>query len=103
MHRHKNAERTAYYRQEASACATAALTSAIAEIKQAYLDLEQGWLCLAPKSSRSDEPDQPPASDGLGVGEMQEQPPQPEHGGQADRKALSLHAIGKQPALPGSG
>jgi hypothetical protein len=49
MHRHKDAERTAYYRQEASACATAALTTAIAEIKQAYLDLEQGWLCLAPK------------------------------------------------------
>jgi len=49
MHRHKHAERTAYYRQEASACATAALTTAITEIKQAYLDLEQGWLCLAPR------------------------------------------------------
>ena len=49
MHHRKVAERTAYYRQQASSCATAALTTAIAEVKQAYLDLEQGWLCLAPK------------------------------------------------------
>jgi hypothetical protein len=49
MHPHKDAERAVYYRQQASSCATAALTTAIAEVKQAYLDLEQGWLCLAPK------------------------------------------------------
>ncbi len=56
MHRHKDAELTAYYRQQASSCATAALTTAIAEVKQAYLDLEQGWLCLTPKveTSRDD-------------------------------------------------
>jgi hypothetical protein len=49
QHRHKDAERGVYYRQQASVCATAALTTASAEVKQAYLDLEQGWLCLAPK------------------------------------------------------
>lgn len=49
QHPHKDAERSVYYRQQASACATAALTTASAEVKQAYLDLEQGWLCLAPK------------------------------------------------------
>jgi len=49
---HKDA-RTAYYHQQASACATAALTTAIAEVRQAYLDLEQGWLCLAPKVDES--------------------------------------------------
>jgi len=48
-----DADRTAHYRQEASACATAALKTTIAEIKQAYLDLEQGWLCLAPKPENS--------------------------------------------------
>ncbi len=53
MHPHKDVERTAYYRQQASACATAALTTAIAEVRQAYLDLEQGWLCLAPKAEAS--------------------------------------------------
>jgi hypothetical protein len=53
MHRHKDAEQTAYYRQQASACATAASATAIAEVKQAYLDLEQGWLCLAPKVKES--------------------------------------------------
>lgn len=47
--RRKYIERTEYYRQEASACAAAAVTTAIAEIKQAYLELEQGWLCLTPK------------------------------------------------------
>jgi hypothetical protein len=49
QHPHKDAERTAYYHQQASACATAAVTTVIAEVRQAYLDLEQGWLCLAPK------------------------------------------------------
>jgi len=50
MHRHSDAERAAYYRQQACACAASALTTAIAEVKQAYLDLQQGWLCLAPKA-----------------------------------------------------
>jgi hypothetical protein len=48
MHR-KSIKRTEYYRQQASACAAAAVTTDIAEIKQAYLELEQGWLCLTPK------------------------------------------------------
>jgi hypothetical protein len=52
MNSHKDAERIAHYRQEASACAAKALTTPIAEIKQAYRDLEQGWLCLAPKAEQ---------------------------------------------------
>lgn len=63
MHPHKDAERTAYYRQQASACATAALTTATAEIRQAYLDLEQGWLCLAPKPALDDQVDTAPGGD----------------------------------------
>ncbi len=50
QNQNKDIERAAQYRREASVCATAAATSAIAEIKQAYLELEQGWLCLAPKT-----------------------------------------------------
>ena len=53
MHRHKDAEQTAYYRRQASACATAALATAIAEVREAYLNLEQGWRCLAPKADTS--------------------------------------------------
>lgn len=53
MQPRKDAERTTHYRREASACAAAALTTAIAEVKQAYLELEQGWLSLAPKSDGS--------------------------------------------------
>jgi hypothetical protein len=53
MGRRKDVERADYYRQEASTCARAALTSAIADIKQAYLELEQGWLSLAPKPKES--------------------------------------------------
>jgi hypothetical protein len=49
QHHLDSAERTAYYRRQASACATAAVATAIAEVRQAYLDLEQGWLCLTPK------------------------------------------------------
>lgn len=49
MNCRKDAERVEYYRQQASACATAALATAIAELKQAYLELEEAWLCLAPK------------------------------------------------------
>lgn len=53
QHPHNDADRSAYYRKQASACATAALSVAAAEVRQAYLDLEQGWLCLAPKVAES--------------------------------------------------
>jgi len=65
MHRRKDAAQTAYCRKQASSCARAALTTAMAEVKQAYLDLEQGWLCLAPKveTSRDDLVDAAPGRD----------------------------------------
>lgn len=53
MDRLTDAKRATFYRQEAFACAAAALTTSIAEIKQAYLELEQGWLCLTPKPENS--------------------------------------------------
>jgi len=53
MDRLTGTKRATLYRQEASACATAALTTSVAEIKQAYLELEQGWLCLTPKPENS--------------------------------------------------
>jgi hypothetical protein len=63
--RRKYIERTEYYRQEASACAAAAVATAILEIKQAYLELEQGWLCLTPKHKEGlDEPPEAQRSDG---------------------------------------
>jgi hypothetical protein len=50
MHRHSDAERTAYYRTQADACAAAAAAAAEPNVKEAYVHLEQGWLCLAPKA-----------------------------------------------------
>lgn len=38
----------AYYAEQAAQCAAAALATTIVEIKQAYLDLEQGWRRLIP-------------------------------------------------------
>lgn len=49
MNRRRDVERATYYRRQASTCAEAALTTAVADIRQAYLELEQGWLCLVPK------------------------------------------------------
>jgi hypothetical protein len=51
MKTHKDIERTEQYRREASACAAAAVHAPSAELRQAYLDLEQGWLSLAPKGA----------------------------------------------------
>jgi hypothetical protein len=57
MPSNKEAKRTLYCRRQASACAVAASTAACPETKQAYLELERGWLCLASKAeSPSDQP-----------------------------------------------
>jgi hypothetical protein len=59
MFRHRGAQHTDDYKQQARACASAALATGIAEIKQAYLELEQGWLCLAAKGGASPVPKAP--------------------------------------------
>jgi hypothetical protein len=51
MHRGNSANQKAYFRRQASECAAAASATSVAEVKQAYLDLEQGWLALAPKGN----------------------------------------------------
>jgi hypothetical protein len=51
----KEAKQALYYRRQASACAAAATTAASPEAKLAYLELEQGWLCLAPKAESPSE------------------------------------------------
>jgi hypothetical protein len=45
----RSSERTAYCRKQAAECAAAAIATALAEVKEAYLNLEQGWLKLAPE------------------------------------------------------
>jgi hypothetical protein len=55
--------RADYCRQQAAECAAAAAATALHDVKEAYLNLEQGWLKLAPEleggriSSISAEPD----------------------------------------------
>jgi hypothetical protein len=41
-------KRTAYCRQQAAECALAATTAILGEVRQAYLNIEQAWLQLAP-------------------------------------------------------
>ena len=41
--------RAAYCRQQAAECAAAATATALSEVKEAYLNLEQAWLKLAPE------------------------------------------------------
>jgi hypothetical protein len=41
--------RTAYCRYQAAECAAAATATTLAEVKEAYHNLEQGWLQLAPE------------------------------------------------------
>jgi hypothetical protein len=41
--------RTAYCRRQAAECAAAATTTTLSEVKEAYLNLEQAWLKLAPE------------------------------------------------------
>jgi hypothetical protein len=41
-------KRTAYCRQQAAECALVATTAILGEIREAYLDIEQAWLQLAP-------------------------------------------------------
>jgi hypothetical protein len=64
--------RTAYCRQQAAECAAAAAATALLEVKEAYLNLEQGWLKLAPEleggkifsiNSDPDQGDQDPKSE----------------------------------------
>jgi hypothetical protein len=41
-------DRKSYCQQQAAECASAATTTALSEIRDAYLNMEQAWLQLAP-------------------------------------------------------
>jgi hypothetical protein len=45
---HPTGNRTVYCRQQAAQCALAATTALLGEVRQAYLNIEQAWLQLAP-------------------------------------------------------
>lgn len=49
MSRQTETERTAYCHTRAAECARAAMEKTMAELKDAYINLEQGWLLLAPE------------------------------------------------------
>jgi hypothetical protein len=42
---------TAYCRRQAAECSRRALEATLAEVREAYVNLEQGWLRLAPETS----------------------------------------------------
>jgi hypothetical protein len=41
-------DRKSYCQQQAAECASAATTTALSEVRNAYLNMEQAWLQLAP-------------------------------------------------------
>jgi hypothetical protein len=53
-------KRTAYCRQQAAECALAATTTILGEIRQAYLNIEQAWLQLAPEIDSGSAPTNSP-------------------------------------------
>jgi hypothetical protein len=42
-----------YCRRQAAECARKALEATLAEVREAYVNLEQGWLQLAPSDNQS--------------------------------------------------
>ena len=51
-----HAERSTQCRRQAAECAQAASHTGIAEVKEAYLNLEQAWLQLAPELGDAPQP-----------------------------------------------
>jgi hypothetical protein len=45
----RSSQRTEYCQKQAAECAAAASAAAMLDVKEAYLNLEQGWLQLAPE------------------------------------------------------
>jgi hypothetical protein len=43
-----NSDRTAFCRKQAAECASAARATTLPEVREAYLNMEQAWLRLAP-------------------------------------------------------
>jgi hypothetical protein len=52
----------AYWRQQAAKCAAAAATTITSEVKEAYLNLERGWLGLAADDGQDRDSPTDPAS-----------------------------------------
>jgi hypothetical protein len=52
----RTSDRTAYCRQQAATCASAAAATKIENVREAYLNLEQAWLELAPEIENSGSP-----------------------------------------------
>ena len=49
--------RTDYYLEQANKCAKAASSTSITEIREAYANLQQGWLRLVPKPAEGESDD----------------------------------------------
>lgn len=47
-------DRTLYCRRQAAECATAAATTSLPEVRDAYLNMERAWLELAPELENSE-------------------------------------------------
>lgn len=52
--------RTAYFLNQATQCAKAASKASVAELREAYANLEQGWLQLVPQPAEGESADRAP-------------------------------------------
>jgi hypothetical protein len=52
----RHIDQTTYCHRQAAECARAALEATLAEVREAYVSLEQGWLHLAPETSDNQKP-----------------------------------------------
>jgi hypothetical protein len=51
---------TSYYLNQANQCAKAAAAASVAELREAYASLEQGWLQLVPQPTEGESTDRAP-------------------------------------------
>jgi hypothetical protein len=51
----RHIDQTTYCRREAAECARRALEATLAEVREPYVNLEQGWLRLAPETNENEE------------------------------------------------
>jgi len=62
-----NNERSAYCRDRAAECAAAANSTTLADVREAYLNLARGWLCLVPEIERGAATAPDPAHEATGL------------------------------------
>jgi hypothetical protein len=86
-----NDERSQYCRQQAAECAAAAAAATVAHVREAYLNMEQAWLGLAPgiEDTVRVAPPSQPRDDDLAAEPKRQHRPRPVVGGRPEAPGRS--------------